>query len=290
MPLRFCSQKTTSGVRFALWRPAQQMRYGEEWASRLNSRPKVSACVAAFQGERFITQQLHSILAQLAADDEIIVVDDASTDGTSSKLAALQDPRLHVIRNAKNQGILRSFETALSRSSGEIVFLSDQDDLWLPNKVQVVLDVFARDPDLMLVASDATLIDEDGTKIGDSFYARRGRFRAGLWSNILIGKFHGCTMAFRSTLLQSALPFPPATEVHHDTWIGCINALIGGKTEYIAEPLVAYRRHSSNVTGRIRLSAQTRFRVRYHLVLGLLLFCLKRARSAPRFRWRGSWS
>ncbi len=106
----------------------------------------------------------------------------------------------------------------------------------------------------MLVASDAILIDEDGTRIGDSFYAQRGKFRAGLCSNLLIGKFHGCTMAFRSILLQSALPFPPGRLVHHDTWIGCMNALIGGKTQYIAEPLVAYRRHSTNVTGRLKLS------------------------------------
>ncbi len=262
----------------------------EKWASRLNSRPKISVCVAAYQGERYIALQLRSILGQLSADDEVIVVDDGSTDSTCEKIFALQDPRLQVARNTENQGILRSFETALSRSSGEIVFLSDQDDLWLPKKVETVLDIFVHDPELMLVASDAILIDENGTRIGDSFYAKRGRFRAGLWSNVLIGKFHGCTMAFRSTLLRSVLPFPPAAEVHHDTWIGCINAVIGGKTEFIAEPLVAYRRHSTNVTGRIRVSNLTRLKVRSQLLLGLLIFWVKRAGVSPRFLWRGSWS
>lgn len=253
-------------------------------------RPKVSVCIASYQGERYIVPQLRSILEQLSADDEVIVVDDASSDGTCDKIFALHDTRLQVIRNPQNKGILRSFETALSRSSGEIVFLSDQDDLWLGKKVETVLDVFVQEPDVMLVVSDAILIDENGKKIGSSFYAKRGKFQPGMWSNVLIGKFHGCTMAFRSTLLRSALPFPGAEEVHHDTWIGCINALIGGKTKYLSEPLVAYRRHSTNVTGRTRLSSLTRFKVRFQLVLGLLVFWVKRARIAPGFLCRGSWS
>jgi glycosyltransferase involved in cell wall biosynthesis len=262
----------------------------ETLARQSSCRPKVSVCVASYQGERYISLQLRSILGQLSADDEVILVDDGSEDGTCDKVFALRDHRVRVIRNPKNQGVLRSFETALSCSSGEIVFLSDQDDLWLPNKVETVLEIFLHDPDLVLVASDAILIDENGTKIGDSFYAQRGRFRPGLWSNLLVGKFHGCTMAFRSTLLRSALPFPAAKEVHHDTWIGCVNALIGGKTKYISEPLVAYRRHSTNVTGRIRLSTYERLKVRSLLVMGLLVFCVKRARRAPRLLWRRSWS
>ena len=245
----------------------------------MSSRPGVSVCIAAYQGESYISLQLRSILGQLSNDDEVIVVDDGSTDRTCGEISGLQDHRVVLIQNTRNQGVLRAFETALSRSSGEIVFLSDQDDLWLSNKVETVLDAFARDPAVMLVVSDATLIDDNGTKIGDSFYAKRGKFRAGLWSNLLIGKFHGCTMAFRATLLQSALPFPPGRLVHHDTWIGCMNALIGGKTRYIAEPLVAYRRHSTNVTGRVKLSNYTRLRMRSQMLLGLLAFWAARSRN-----------
>lgn len=235
--------------------------------------------MATYQGERYISLQLRSILGQLSQDDEIIVVDDDSTDRTRSEVCALQDPRLVLVRNTENHGVLRAFETALSRSTGEIVFLSDQDDLWLPKKVETVLAAFACDPAVLLVASDAILIDEDGTKIGDSFYAQRGKFRSGMWSNLLVGKFHGCTMSFRSTLLRSALPFPPGRLVHHDTWIGCMNALIGGKTRYIAEPLVAYRRHSTNVTGRIKLSNYIRLRMRSQMLFGLLAFWMGRNRN-----------
>jgi glycosyltransferase involved in cell wall biosynthesis len=226
--------------------------------------------MAAFQGERYIGAQLDSILNQLSSIDEVIIVDDASTDGTRQVISTLQDHRIILIRNTSNQGVRRSFETGLSRASGQIVFLSDQDDLWLPRKVEAVVGSFLADPDLMLVSSDATLIDEDSVQIGDSFYATRGKFRAGLLSNLLIGKYHGCTMAFRSSLLQTALPFPRAKEAHHDTWIGCVNALLGGKTKYIDEPLVAYRRHATNVTGRNKNTNYYRFKMRLPLVLGLL--------------------
>lgn len=232
--------------------------------------------MATYQGKPNIGPQLHSILEQLSADDEVIVVDDSSTDGTYEELCAMDNPQLSVLRNTQNVGVLRAFEKALSHSSGEIIFLSDQDDLWLPKKVETVLDAFACDPKLMLVASDAILIDHNGVKIADSFYAKRGQFRAGLWSNLLVGKFHGCTMAFRSTLLRQALPFPRDTRVHHDTWIGCMNAVLGGKTKYIPEPLVAYRRHSTNVTGRVRLGNYTRFVMRYKILVGVALFWGKR--------------
>jgi glycosyltransferase involved in cell wall biosynthesis len=239
--------------------------------------------MASYQGERYIALQLRSILDQLTAGDEVIVVDDASTDRTGAEVLALKDPRIALARNAQNRGVLRSFEAALSRASGEIVFLSDQDDVWMPGKVDTVVKEFEADPGLMLIASDALLIDEEGSRIGDSFYAERGKFRSGMWSNLLIGKFHGCTMAFRCALLHEALPFPSGEEVHHDTWIGCLNTLIGGKTKYVPAPLVAYRRHSKNVTGRIKQSNYKRFRVRAQLLRGLMSFWLRRARGAPWF-------
>jgi glycosyltransferase involved in cell wall biosynthesis len=232
--------------------------------------------MAAYNGEHYIELQLRSILEQLSRDDEVVVVDDCSTDSTCSQVTKLQDPRVILLRSSKNMGVLRSFEHALARSTGEIVFLSDQDDVWLPNKAATVLDAFAKDDNLMLVTSDAILIDKAGAKIGDSFYARRGAFRSGLWSNLLIGKFHGCTMAFRASLLHIALPFPPGRLVHHDTWIGCVNAATGGRIQYVAEPLVAYRRHGTNVTGRTKLSNYTRFRMRYQIVASLFSLCFRR--------------
>jgi glycosyltransferase involved in cell wall biosynthesis len=232
--------------------------------------------MATYQGERFVALQLRSILEQLDPGDEVIIVDDASTDATCCEILNLQETRVTLLRNTGNKGVLRSFERALTAATGEVIFLSDQDDLWSPNKVETMVALFTQDQALMLLASDAILIDEDGGTIGHSFYAERGKFTAGLLSNLLIGKFHGCTMALRSSLLNFALPFPPGTLIHHDTWIGCINSIVGGKAKYVPEALVAYRRHSTNVTGRTRLSSYVRFQMRALMIFYLMAFCLKR--------------
>ena len=248
----------------------------------MSYRPTISVCLAAYNGERYIAEQLRSILFQLSLGDEVIVVDDASTDKTCDVVSSVRDPRLVLIRGSENQGVLRTFETALSCSSGEIVFLSDQDDIWLPKKVETVLAAFNHNPGLTLVASDALLIDENGNQIGASYYETRGKFQAGLWANILICKFLGCTMAFRSKLLRDALPFPRSEHVYHDIWLACVNSLNGGTTEFIAQPLVAYRRHDANVTGRVRFSNYKRIQMRWQLLLALLDFRVNRWRRKPR--------
>lgn len=228
--------------------------------------------MAAYQGERYIALQLRSILEQLAPGDEVVVVDDCSTDNTYGEVSAIDDPRIVLIRNTTNRGVLRTFEAALSRARGQIILLSDQDDIWLPGKVDATLSAFGLDPQLMLLTSDAILIDEHGNELERSYYAKRGKFRADLWSNLLICKFLGCTMALRMELLTRAWPFPRDTRIHHDIWLGCVNALIGGKTRYISDSLVAYRRHAENVTGRVRFSIYKRVQMRLQLILALVAF------------------
>lgn len=239
-----------------------------------NRRPKVSVCMATHNGEPFIGLQLRSILAQLEQTDEIILVDDASQDKTLLEIARFDDPRIQLIENKVNTGVLRAFESALRRATGEIIFLSDQDDIWLSQKVGTVLNAFYQNPETMLIVSDAVLIDDEGKRIGESYYAVRGRFRPNLWRNLIVCRFLGCTMAFRSRLLRRSLPFPRATQVHHDIWLGCVNAATGGKALYLEEPLVEYRRHSANVTGRVKFSWQRRIQMRMQLYAALLRFWL----------------
>jgi glycosyltransferase involved in cell wall biosynthesis len=246
----------------------------EKTQVNLNSRPKISVCMATHNGEQFVGLQLRSILDQLEQGDEIVVVDDASRDGTIAEIARLQDSRILLTENKTNSGVLRAFESALVRANGDIIFLSDQDDIWLPDKVKVVMNAFYQDPDLMLIASDAALIDDLGNRIGDSYYATRGRFHADLWRNLIVCRFLGCTMAFRSDLARLSLPFPRATQVHHDIWLGCVNAIMGGKILYLKEPLVEYRRHSTNFTGRVKFSWSRRIQMRAQLYTALLRFRL----------------
>jgi glycosyltransferase involved in cell wall biosynthesis len=225
-------------------------------------RAKVSVCMAAYQGERYIAAQLWSILEQLGEGDEVIVVDDHSSDGTCAVVRAIDDARIRLIRRETNQGVARTFEEALSHASGEIIFLSDQDDLWMPGRVTKTLEVFTKNAAVTLVATDASLMDEHGEEIGSSYYAERGRFRPGFLTNLLRCKFLGCTMAFRSEVLAKAIPFPSGSDVLHDIWIGTVNSLKGGKTCYIDQRLVKYRRHAAAATGeKLRLGRQIRIRL-----------------------------
>jgi glycosyltransferase involved in cell wall biosynthesis len=228
-------------------------------------RPKVSVCMAAFQGEKFICAQLQSILRQLSADDEVIVVDDCSSDGTRDVVRSLRDPRILLVEHARNRGVTKTFEEALGRATGDIIFLSDQDDVWADDKVRAVLDIFQTDSEVMVVASDAALIDQCGKLLGRSYYETRGRFRSGLFSNLIRCKFLGCTMAFRSELLEKVLPFPGKFKVMHDLWIGSVNALRRGRTFYLDQNLVFYRRHSGAVTAG-KLNSTRRLKNRLNMV------------------------
>jgi len=237
-------------------------------------RPKVSVCMAAFQGERYVSAQLQSILVQLSDSDEVIVVDDHSSDRTCEEVRSLGDPRIRLIERPRNQGVAKSFEEALSYATGSVIFLSDQDDLWARGKVSIVLRAFASNPRVTLVATDAALIDEDGNRLGNSYYAWRGPFSSGVWSNLVRCKFLGCTMAFRSELVPKVLPFPHQFAVLHDIWIGVVNSITSGSTLYIDEPLVCYRRHSRSFTAG-RLSRIRQLQTRLHLLYTVVRYWIR---------------
>jgi glycosyltransferase involved in cell wall biosynthesis len=207
---------------------------------------RVSVCMAVHNGAAFLKPQIESILVQLGPQDELWVVDDHSKDASQDILRTIADPRLHVHRNERNIGVLRTFEKALTLASGDILFLSDQDDVWLAGKVDKVLNTFALDPAVTMVATDARLIDEQGRTIKESFFSARGRFTTGFLHNFVKNKYLGCTLSFRQTMLQTFLPIPLDVPMH-DIWFGLLNEIYG-KTHFISEPLIAYRRHRSNAS------------------------------------------
>jgi glycosyltransferase involved in cell wall biosynthesis len=208
---------------------------------------KSSVCMATYNGSKYLSIQLDSILSQLEDADEIIIVDDASTDNTCEIINSYQDKRIKLIRNESNIGVVKTFEKSISNAKGDIIFLSDQDDIWLPSKSKRIQEIFNTYSDITLVLSDASIIDEHGVKTHDSFFQIRGSFQAGTLSNIIKGKHHGCTVAFNRRILKFILPLPSDITVH-DTWIGIVNSIYG-KAFYIDEPLILHRRHSTN-TGR----------------------------------------
>ncbi len=231
-------------------------------------RPHVSVCLAAYNGERWLRAQLTSILHQLDDADEVVIVDDASGDSTPRIVEELRDPRIRVLRNVRNIGVDSSFERAISEANGEIIFLSDQDDLWYENKVAIVLGAFAETPDVTLVLSDAEIIDEAGNRREYTYFEARGKFVPGIMANILKSKFLGCAMAFRANLRKHFLPFPSLIP-GHDMWIGIVNEWYG-KTRFIKQPLIAYRRHGSNASPETHRGIAQMLRWRWQLIVGLL--------------------
>jgi glycosyltransferase involved in cell wall biosynthesis len=225
--------------------------------------------MATYNGERYVKTQIASILNQLSPDDELIVVDDASSDRTCEIIESLRDARIRLERHTSNLGVLRSFDDAIRQAVGDIVFLSDQDDLWAVDKVSTTLRTFQSHPEADIVVSDATLIDDDGHPLGWSYYERRGKFRSGILANLFHCSYLGCTMAFRRRIRSRILPFPAEADVFHDLWIGTANALAGGKTLYIERPLVLYRRHGGNATGNRRIPLRRQTRIRWDLCRSL---------------------
>jgi glycosyltransferase involved in cell wall biosynthesis len=237
-------------------------------------RPKISVCMATFQGENFVAAQLRSILDQLAVTDEVVIVDDNSSDATCSVIRAFADGRVRLIERATNQGPARTFQEALMLASGAIVFLSDQDDLWEPEKVSTMLEAFKVDSEVAMVVSDASLIDEAGKFVGVSYYDVRGKFRSGVVSNVIRCSYLGCTMAFRSELIAKALPIPTENEILHDIWFGLVNSITAGGTAYVQKPLVRYRRHPRAVTSA-DLSRLKQLRIRAQLLRAIVKFWIR---------------
>jgi glycosyltransferase involved in cell wall biosynthesis len=228
--------------------------------------PNISVCIAAYNGERFIQQQIASVLSQLTSNDEIVIVDDCSTDRTVSAIASFNDPRILLIQNERNSGVVRTFERALANSRNELLFLCDQDDLWRADKVQQFKNLFCRWPNLSLAASDATISDAEGHITSTSFVEIHP-FYPGILRNLARNRYLGCTMVLRRSLLAYCLPFPSDIPMH-DVWIGMVNRLVG-KSAFIADQLVMYRRHGKNATSSIHAPMAQMLRWRFALIKNL---------------------
>jgi len=203
---------------------------------------KISVCIATYNGEKYIKEQLVSILSQLNEKDEVIISDDSSTDKTISIINSFNDERIIIYQHQKFKSAIFNFENSLKYATGDYIFLADQDDVWMINKVETIKE-FLDTYDLVL--SDANIIDSEGKVINDSFYLLNSS-NNGLLSNIVKNSYLGCTMAFNRKILEKVLPFPKDIPMH-DWWIGLI-AEVYGKTFFIKDKLISYRRHGNNIS------------------------------------------
>ncbi|HUW69829.1 MAG TPA: glycosyltransferase family 2 protein [bacterium] len=213
----------------------------------MSDSPLVSVAMATFNGERFLHEQLDTILAQTYTDFEIVVSDDASVDRTASILHeyALKDSRIKVLLNKDRLGYVGNFQRALVSCAGETIFLADQDDIWMNKKIETLLFFLGSG---LLVHSDAELVDSEGESLAPSFNTLKKSYcGTDAFGALLNGNFiTGCTIAFKKDLLAQAIPFP--RNIPHDYWLALVAATTGGVRGYPGV-LTKYRQHSSNVFG-----------------------------------------
>jgi glycosyltransferase involved in cell wall biosynthesis len=220
----------------------------------------ISVAMGTRNGAAYIEQQLASVLAQTVPVSEIVISDDDSRDGTldiATRVVADRVP-LRVLRNAEPLGVTRNFEQAIAATSGEIVALCDQDDVWRSDRIAVALDALAAEPGAELVFSDARIVDGNGRPTGDRLFdlleisdgdlsaiRRGGAFDLLVRRNLVTG----ATVLVRRRLIDAASPFPSSWV--HDEWL----AMMAAATSSIAvvrDPLVDYRLHGGNEIGARR--------------------------------------
>lgn len=212
----------------------------------MSERASVSVALATYNGEKYVLQQVDSILTQLLANDQLVISDNGSTDQTLSLIQEHygSDPRVELI-SCRAKGVIANFSFALSYCKNEIIFLSDQDDIWQPNKVDVFLDNFAKHPEISVMMSDIEVVDNNLKTVIPSFFEYRGT-RLGVIKNIVKNTYIGCAMAMRRSFIQPLLPIPSDVPMH-DMWIG-IMANKKKQAMLIPDKLVFYRRHGETVT------------------------------------------
>lgn len=205
----------------------------------------ISVLMATYNGEKFIVKQLDSIIKNMSNNDELIIVDDGSSDNTFSILTsyASNDPRIKVYLGGFHCQ-QKAIEYGLQYVNNDIIFYSDQDDIWTNDKKIRCLEYFKNNPDIMLIQHNAITIDENGKEISASINKEKN-IKKGFLRNLIKGRYFGCCMVMKKKLIKYAMPIPK--NVYFDYWIG----LIADKKKAFLltdDCLTMYRRHSTNQT------------------------------------------
>lgn len=207
---------------------------------------RVSVAMATYNGEKYIKEQIDSILVNLNENDELIISDDGSTDKTIKiiKQYMENDSRIKLYDGPHN-GVKQNFANAINSCSGKFIFLSDQDDIWMDNKVEEVLNVFEENKNITLVLHNCKIVNKNLEENKETFFEYRNSGK-GIIKNIWKNTYIGCCMVFKREIKNKFLPIPNDIEMH-DQWIGIINEKYG-KSYFLDKCLIKYRRHEKNVS------------------------------------------
>jgi glycosyltransferase involved in cell wall biosynthesis len=223
----------------------------------LSGQTRISVAMCTYNGERFLAAQLESIARQTRLPDELVVCDDGSTDQTLSIVRAFAFSvsfPVRIFENEQNVGFAANFEAAIRRCAGELIALSDQDDVWYPSRLERSEQELAAHPRAGLVFSDGDLIDEQGRLPGETLWQRLG-FDARRRQALMAGQFlilakhrfvTGATMMFRAALRDHCLPVGAGWI--HDEWLVMMAAAFAG-IRPIEQPLIRYRTHGAQQVG-----------------------------------------
>lgn len=234
----------------------------------------ISVVIATYNGERYLREQMDSIVGQLGAADELVVSDDHSTDSTRTILSGYEAEGITIVDTEGRLGPIRNFEHALRFARGEIIVLADQDDVWLPGRLDRIREYFAASGsryDLLVLDSD--IVDGALNTTQGSLFSLLSA-GTGFVKNIVRNTYVGCHMAFRHELLDIALPFPPSIPMH-DVWLGLVSESVGPVT-FAPGKTMLFRRYGNNHT-QPHYPLRTRLYWRAGLVLSLLKLRLKQA-------------
>lgn len=225
---------------------------------------RLSIVMCTFNGATHLQAQLDSLLAQARRPDEIVIGDDASTDASMEILRAFEPLarqhgiEVHLLCHPTNLGFVANFSATLQRASGEVLFLCDQDDVWHADKLATMAARFSADPDLLLLHSDARLVDAQGVSLGCSLFEslqltddeKHAIHRGDAFDVVMRRSFvTGATTAMRRELVQLGLPV--ARDWIHDEWLAAV-AAASGRLDFIDAPLIDYRQHGANQIGARR--------------------------------------
>lgn len=217
---------------------------------------KTSIALCTYNGEKFLKEQLESFVNQTQLPDELIICDDSSTDSTVEILKEFEKNSPFFVQieiNHKQLGVIKNFEKAISLCTGDLIFLSDQDDIWMPEKTEIITKQFEQNEELGMIFSDAELIGENSEKLGKTLFDETFRKTDKIKSlfDLCLNKnvATGATMAFRSKLRNNFIPIPTnIPNIIHDGWIALVLSSIT-ECKCLEKPLIKYRQHNQQQLG-----------------------------------------
>ena len=200
---------------------------------------KISVCLATYNGQKFLADQLASIVHQLQSGDEIVVADDGSSDRTV-EIASSFAPWIRLISTTRVGGVVKNFERTIAAANGDVIVLCDQDDVWLDGRVDAIRSA-CMSADLVLL--NGQVVDAELAPRQNSVF-QLVNMRSGFMPNLLKNSFIGCCMAFRRNIRDAIIPFPNGVP-WHDWYIGLF-AEATGRVHRIDSISMLYRRHGDN--------------------------------------------